>query len=143
PRPPLSPRLQGAARSPPSASAHAAQRQTPAPDDLLLDPRAGAAGSLLCPEEQGRTLLAEEQGMRCAVRLGLRLVAGLAEKETQATLLDARGSGFPDIASLWRRSGAPVSLLERLADADAFRSLGCDRRRALWAVKGLGAAGAK
>ena len=35
------------------------------------------------------------------------------------------------------RSGAPVSVLERLADADAFRSIGLDRRAALWAVKGL------
>jgi error-prone DNA polymerase len=75
----------------------------------------------------------------------LRLVGGLAEKETQARILDARGSGYTDMASLWTRSGAPVSLLERLADADAFRSLGCDRRTALWAVKGLGGgwAGAK
>ena len=35
------------------------------------------------------------------------------------------------------RSGAPVGMLERLADADAFRSIGLDRRAALWAVKGL------
>jgi error-prone DNA polymerase len=36
------------------------------------------------------------------------------------------------------RSGAPVGVIERLADADAFRSIGLDRRAALWAVKGLG-----
>jgi len=36
------------------------------------------------------------------------------------------------------RTGAPVSVLERLANADAFRSIGLDRRAALWAVKGLG-----
>jgi error-prone DNA polymerase len=30
-----------------------------------------------------------------------------------------------------------ASLIERLADADAFRSVGLDRRAALWAVKGL------
>jgi error-prone DNA polymerase len=29
------------------------------------------------------------------------------------------------------------TVLERLADADAFRSLGLDRRQALWAVRGL------
>jgi error-prone DNA polymerase len=34
--------------------------------------------------------------------------------------------------------GVPVSVVERLADADAFRSIGLDRRAALWAVKGLG-----
>jgi error-prone DNA polymerase len=31
--------------------------------------------------------------------------------------------------------------IERLADADAFRSLGLDRREALWAVRGLGGYG--
>jgi len=81
---------------------------------------------------------ARENGRRCAIRLGLRLIGGLAEKETKATILHARGSGYTDMASLWTRSGAPVSMLERLADADAFRSMGLDRRAALWAVKGLG-----
>ena len=38
---------------------------------------------------------------------------------------------------MWVRSGAPVGVLERLANADAFRSMGLDRRAALWAVKGL------
>jgi error-prone DNA polymerase len=38
---------------------------------------------------------------------------------------------------LWRRSKAPISIIERLANADAFRSIGLDRRAALWAVKGL------
>jgi error-prone DNA polymerase len=74
---------------------------------------------------------------RCAVRLGLRLVGGLAEEMTQETVLKARGSGYVDIPSLWMRSGAPVGMLERLADADTFRSIGLDRRAALWAVKGL------
>jgi DNA polymerase III alpha subunit len=72
-----------------------------------------------------------------AVRLGLRLVAGLAEEATRETLLARRGDGYTDIPSLWRRSGAPAGLLEQLADADAFRSLGLDRREALWAIRGL------
>src|SRR5208283_4998377 len=38
---------------------------------------------------------------------------------------------------LWLRSGLSAAVLERLADADAFRSLGLDRREALWAVRGL------
>jgi error-prone DNA polymerase len=41
------------------------------------------------------------------------------------------------VGAVWLRSGAPVGVLERLADADAFRSTGLDRRAALWAVKGL------
>ena len=38
---------------------------------------------------------------------------------------------------LWRRAGVPVAALERLAEADAYRSLGLDRRQALWAIQGL------
>jgi error-prone DNA polymerase len=34
-------------------------------------------------------------------------------------------------------SGASMLALERLADADAFRSIGLDRRRALWEVSAL------
>ena len=36
------------------------------------------------------------------------------------------------------RSGLGRAALERLAEADAFRSVGLDRRRALWALKALG-----
>lgn len=38
---------------------------------------------------------------------------------------------------MWRRSGLKRAILERLAAADAFRSLGLDRRQALWEVRGL------
>ena len=73
---------------------------------------------------------------RCAVRLGLRLVDGLAEAQAK-TIVAARGQGYADVHALWIRSGASIATLERLAEADAFRSLGLDRRAALWAVKGL------
>jgi error-prone DNA polymerase len=77
-----------------------------------------------------------ERESRCAVRLGLRLVDGLAEEPTRR-IVAARGAGYASVGAVWLRSGAPVSVLERLADADAFRSTGLDRRAALWAVKGL------
>ena len=73
---------------------------------------------------------------RCAVRLGLRLIDGLAE-EPSRQIVAARGEGYASVGAVWLRSGAPVGVLERLADADAFRSTGLDRRAALWAVKGL------
>jgi error-prone DNA polymerase len=44
---------------------------------------------------------------------------------------------FTDVRDLWRRSGVGRATLERLAAADAFRSLGHDRRQALWEVRGL------
>jgi error-prone DNA polymerase len=73
---------------------------------------------------------------RRAVRLGLRLVDGLAEAPARQ-IVSARGDGYAGVGAVWLRSGALVGVLERLADADAFRSTGLDRRAALWAVKGL------
>lgn len=76
-------------------------------------------------------------GMR-PVRLGMRIVQGLAQADAQA-LLNARAAGpFVSIEDAWRRSGVKPAALERLARADAFQALGLDRRQALWAIKGLG-----
>jgi error-prone DNA polymerase len=93
---------------------------------------------VLSPEGRGERRPVQGEERRCAVRLGLRLIGGLAEEATKNTVLAARGEGYADMAAVWARSGAPVGALERLADADAFRSMGLDRRAALWAVKGLG-----
>jgi len=41
------------------------------------------------------------------------------------------------VRALWQRSGVGRATLERLAAADAFRSLKLDRRQALWEVRGL------
>ncbi|CAO3372976.1 error-prone DNA polymerase [Azospirillum argentinense] len=76
--------------------------------------------------------------IRHALRLGLRLVRGMDEKDAHQLVL-CRGSGYRDPYDLWRRARIPVAGLERLAKADAFRSVGLDRRAALWAVKALGA----
>jgi error-prone DNA polymerase len=73
-----------------------------------------------------------------ALRLGLRQIKGFAEADAER-LVAARGeAGYPDPRALWRRSGLGRAALERLAEADAFRSTGLDRRRALWALKALG-----
>ncbi|WP_431862412.1 error-prone DNA polymerase [Azospirillum sp.] len=77
-------------------------------------------------------------GGRWCLRLGLRIIKGFDEKEATA-LIDRRGAGYRDPHDVWRRAGLHVATLERLAKADAFRSLGLDRRAALWAVKALGA----
>ena len=42
---------------------------------------------------------------------------------------------------VWLRTGLSPRVLERLADADAFGSLGLTRRDALWAAKALGRVG--
>jgi error-prone DNA polymerase len=82
---------------------------------------------------------------RLALRLGLRQIEGLAEDEcrtmvaTRHTYAARTGRAMPflDVHDLRQRTGARLATLERLAAADAMRSLGLDRRQALWAVKGL------
>jgi error-prone DNA polymerase len=44
---------------------------------------------------------------------------------------------FPDIEALREQAGVRRETLERLAAADAFRSLGPDRRQALWQIRAL------
>src|SRR5215217_9786153 len=56
-----------------------------------------------------------------------------------ALIVAARGHmPFGSVQDLWRRAGVPVAALERLAEADAFGSLGLTRRQALWDVRALG-----
>ncbi|THD44487.1 MAG: DNA polymerase III subunit alpha [Bradyrhizobium sp.] len=84
--------------------------------------------------------MAEDICATHAVRLGLRQVNGAKEDE-MGQLVAHRGAGYDSVRDLWLRSGLEAATLERLADADAFRSLGLDRREALWAVRGLGRVG--
>ncbi len=72
---------------------------------------------------------------RFAVRLGFRQIGGLSETQVEI-LEEMRGSGFLTPEDLRQKTGLPRSMLERLASADAFRSMGLDRREALWAVRG-------
>jgi error-prone DNA polymerase len=53
-----------------------------------------------------------------------------------------RGDGYDSVRDLWLRTGLTRAAIERLADADAFRSLGLDRRDALWAARALDAGAA-
>ena len=79
----------------------------------------------------------EQAGMgKFAVRLGFRMVKGLAVKPANA-IIDARIAPYKSIPDLHRRTGAPVAALERLAEADSFRALKLGRRQAVWAIRGL------
>ncbi|RWE30471.1 error-prone DNA polymerase [Mesorhizobium sp.] len=71
-----------------------------------------------------------------AVRLGFRQIKGLSE-ERMKIFLAQRGRGYISVRDVWLRSGLDVGEIERLAQADAFRSLGLDRRSALWEVRAL------
>jgi error-prone DNA polymerase len=70
------------------------------------------------------------------VRLGLRQVRGLKEEEIDR-LMQVRAVGPTSFDELARRARLSKRALELLAEADAFRSVGLDRREALWRVKAL------
>ena len=80
-------------------------------------------------------MLEEKSGNYYAIRLGFRQVKGLRQDDME-TLLTGRRASYANITEL-RNSGVPQAALERLADADAFRSLNLDRRQALWHVSAL------
>ena len=66
----------------------------------------------------------------CALRLGFRQVKGLREEDSKV-LVSARKKMYSTINEL-RDAGLSETVLEKLVDADAFRSIGLDRRQALW-----------
>jgi error-prone DNA polymerase len=81
---------------------------------------------------------AAEDSRLKAVRLGFRQISGFRQADAEA-IHAARLSGAKTLEQIARRAGLSRAALEKLAEADALRSLGLDRREGLWAVKGLGA----
>ena len=83
----------------------------------------------------------ENRDGRHALRLGLRLVKGLAagEGERIAASRQPSGSGAPwsSLADIMRRADVSARSLEAIANADGFASLGLNRRQALWEVRAL------
>jgi len=80
--------------------------------------------------------LEPSQNNRCALRLGLRQVAGLSEDDVKR-MVAQRTTPYRDPADLWRRSGLTKRQIVALARADAFASLGLSHRDVLWAVRGF------
>jgi error-prone DNA polymerase len=75
---------------------------------------------------------------RHAVRLGMRLIRGLAASDAARIIAARAVVDFESVDDMWRRSGVPAEALVQLAEADAFRpSLKLERRDALWAIKAL------
>jgi error-prone DNA polymerase len=66
------------------------------------------------------------------LRLGLRMICGLARANARR-IVEARAGGvFSSIEEFARRTGLSRKALTRLAKAGVFGSLGLDRREALW-----------
>ena len=76
-----------------------------------------------------------------ALRLGLRLIKGLAAGEGERIAASRRPSGqgtpWSSLADIMRRADVSARSLEAIANADGFASLGLNRRQALWEVRAL------
>jgi error-prone DNA polymerase len=103
-----------------------------------------------------------------ALRIGLREIKGMSEEDAKLIMTHRRHPevrsrptpdmirrraggaskgdgvyGYDSIRDLWLRTKLDPSVLTRLAEADAFGSLGLSRREALWACKALRRTGDK
>ncbi|MGA1399677.1 MAG: error-prone DNA polymerase [Phycisphaerales bacterium] len=73
-----------------------------------------------------------------AIRLGMELVRGLSQEEAEAIAEAVATHGPPPtIEALWSQSGVSAAAMRRLAQAEAFASLGLDRSQSLWQVRAL------
>jgi len=79
--------------------------------------------------------LEAKQGEYFGMRLGLREITGIREEEMEK-LVAGRIRHYTAPHQLCD-AGVSVATMEKLANADAFRSMGLDRRRALWEVSAL------
>ena len=79
--------------------------------------------------------LEETKGKFCALRLGFRQVKGLREEDSHF-LMAARTQPFTRMEQL-AEAGVSQAGIVLLAKADAFRSIGLDRRQALWEAEAL------
>ncbi len=76
----------------------------------------------------------EDVASGLAIRLGFRQIDGF-HRDWAERIMTSRESGFPDFREFVRRAHLRKPALMTLAEGDAFRSLGLDRREALWAVR--------
>ncbi len=100
--------------------------------DCMLEKAAFDPGRIARKHESMRGVIRT----RHAVRLGLRQIKGLS-KDDMLRLERVRGSGFASVREVWLRCGLSIGAMQQLAHADAFRSIGLDRRAALWEVRAL------
>ena len=80
--------------------------------------------------------LEDRRDDRPALRLGFRQIDGFRQ-EWADSIASGRGTAPLDPERLQRVAHLPAQAMRALADADAYRSMGLDRRESLWAVRRL------
>jgi error-prone DNA polymerase len=73
---------------------------------------------------------------RSFLRLGLRMIGGLREMHGKLIEQVRTDGPFTSIDDFARRTGLGQAVIKRLAEADAFGSVGAGRRQALWHALG-------
>ena len=71
-----------------------------------------------------------------SLRIGIKQIKGIEKNEVKL-IVNQRNSGYSDISEIKSRTGIKRRTLETLARADTFNSLGINRRKALWIIRGL------
>ena len=82
-----------------------------------------------------------EFGLKGASRINAACVLPTLPTTRNSAWGEGKKTPYDSVRDLWLRIGLAPRVLERLADADAFGSLGLTRRDALWAAKALGRVG--
>ena len=77
----------------------------------------------------------ERSGTDLTLRLGFRRIDGFREEWGHAIVRARTDDPFASIEQVARRTALPAAALRKLADADAYGSLGKGRREALWDVR--------
>ncbi|MCF4097151.1 error-prone DNA polymerase [Maritalea mediterranea] len=72
-----------------------------------------------------------------AIRVGLRQIDGFHQSYAEQIVAARQQQPFTSMEDLYHRAGLRRFDVERLADADAMRSIGLDRRQAKWAARAL------
>jgi error-prone DNA polymerase len=98
----------------------------------VADGQRSAGGGRTSPLDPARSAVAGP-----ALRLGMRLINGISQAKVEGIERARCEQPFTSVGDLVRRAGASPATLARLAAADAMRSMGLDRRRAVWQVLAL------
>ena len=90
----------------------------------------------VCAEASAWDATLEAKDRRHAIRMGLRSVRGLGERERRA--IETAERPFGDLETFARRTALSERALSALAEAGAFECWSLSRRDALWQAKALG-----
>jgi error-prone DNA polymerase len=110
------------------------RRQPPAPPGVRGD--RNAKQLIKSINQSANKPPAEPGAVSLFLRLGLRMIGGLRESHGKLIEQVRAGGAFTSIDDFARRTDLGQAVIKRLAEADAFGSVGAGRRQALWHALG-------